>query len=89
MPGGGVRLRFPATASDRFEQSVFFVGGGGAPQSDATSVFDGALRASSDALEDVAFEDGYASGAEPALVRARLRLHAAADGLLAVTVGPA
>jgi hypothetical protein len=37
----------------------------------------------------VAFEDGYASGAEPALVRARLRLRAAADGPLAVTVATA
>jgi hypothetical protein len=37
---------------------------------------------------DVAFEAGYASDAEPKLVRARLALRAAADGPLDVTVGP-
>jgi hypothetical protein len=82
-------LRFPARAGDRFEYSVFFVAAGAGPRSDATSVFDGTLRASSDALQEVAFGEGYASGAEPALVRARLALRAAADGPLDVTVGPA
>jgi hypothetical protein len=86
---GGVRLRFNATAGGRFECSVFFVDGEAAPQPDATSVFDWTLRATSAAPYDVAFEDGYASDAEPKLVRARLALRAAADGPLDVTVGPA
>ena len=89
VAGGGVRLRFPAQAGDEFEYSVFFVDGGAAPQSDATSVFDATLRASSDALQSVAFEDGYASDAEPKLVRARMTLRAAAAGPLNVIVAPA
>jgi hypothetical protein len=68
---------------------VFFVDGGGAPQSDATSVFDATLRAGSDALQSVAFDHGYASDAEPKLVRARLTLRAAASGPVDVTVAPA
>jgi hypothetical protein len=87
--GGAVRLRFDAVAGDRFEYSVFFVDDGGpGPQSDATSVFDGALRATSTALDDVSFESRYASDAVPKLVRARLALRAAADGPLDVTTGP-
>jgi hypothetical protein len=86
---GGVRLRFDAKAGDRFEHSVFFVDRGAGPSADATSVADGALRAASDALHGVAFERGYASDAEPKLVRARLDLRAAADGPLEVSVGPA
>ena len=84
--GGGVRLRIPAEAGDRLEYSVFFRGD---PQSSADAVSDGELRASSDALTDVAFEDGYASGAEPKLVRARMALDAAAAGAVTVTIGPA
>jgi hypothetical protein len=86
---GGVRLQFDATAGDRFEHSVFFVDHGANPAADATSVSDGTLRTASDALHGVVFEDGYASDAEPKLIRARLDLRAAADGPLAVTVGPA
>ena len=87
--GGGVRLRFDAQGADRFEYSAFFVDDvGPGPQSDATSVFDGALRATSPALQSVAFERRYASGAAPKLVRARLSLRAAADGPLDVTIGP-
>jgi hypothetical protein len=86
---GAVRLRFDAVAGDRFEYSVFFVDDGGpGPQSDATSVFDGSLRATSTALDDVSFESRYASDAVPKLVRARLALRAAADGPLDVTTGP-
>ena len=84
--GGGVRLRIPAEAGDLLEYSVFFRGD---PQSSADAVSDGELRASSDALTDVAFEDGYASGAEPKLVRARMALDAAAAGAVTVTIGPA
>jgi hypothetical protein len=84
--GGGVRLRIPAEAGDRLEYSVFFRDD---PQSAAGSVFDGELRVSSDALHDVAFEAGYASGAEPRLVRARMTLEAAAAGPVEVVIGPA
>jgi hypothetical protein len=89
VAGGGVRLRFPAQAGDEFEYSVFFVDAAPGPQSDPTSVFDGTLRATSAALDGVAFEDGYASDAEPKLVRARLTLRAAAAGPVDVTVAPA
>ena len=78
----GVRLTFPARADDRFELSVFFAG---APvHVGATTVADATLAVESDALTGATFEDGYASGAEPRLVRARLALRAAADGPLSV-----
>jgi hypothetical protein len=87
--GDGVRLTWPARAGDRFDYSVLFVDDGSVPQVTATSVSDGRLRAACDALDDVAFEDGYASGDEPKLIRARLSLRAPAAGPVAVSVRPA
>ena len=89
VAGGGVRLRFDAQAGDTLEYSTFFVDAAPGPQADATSVFDASLRATSAALDGVAFEHGYASDAEPKLVRARMTLRAAAAGPIDVTVAPA
>ena len=89
VAGGGVRLRFDAQAGDTFEYSAFFVDAAPGPQADATSVFDASLRATSAALDGVAFEHGYASDAEPKLVRARMTLRAAAAGPIDVIVAPA
>jgi len=85
---GGVRLTFRAEARERFEYSAFFRDGPPAPAVEDCGVAAGELRVSCSERVEVVLEDGYSSGADPRLVRARLRFRAAAGGLIWISVGP-
>jgi len=85
---GGVRLTFRAEARERFEYSAFFRKGAAAPAVDDHGVTGDDLRVHCSEPVEVELEDGYSSGAEPRLVRARLRFRAAAGGLIWISVGP-
>ncbi len=88
--GEGVRLTFAAKAGERFECSAFFRSGPAPPAAQPDGVSDGALQVR--CSEPVAVEidpEPYASGADPELVRARLRFRAAADGPVWISWAPA
>lgn len=87
--GDGVRMTFGARAGERFEFSAFFRAGGAPPVPEPRGVTDGALRVRCSEPVDVALDpEPYASGADPALVRARMTFRAAADGPLWISFAP-
>jgi len=73
---------------ERFEYSAFFRKGAAAPAVDDHGVTGGDLRVHCSEPVEVELEDGYSSGADPRLVRARLRFRATADGPLWISIGP-
>jgi hypothetical protein len=79
----GVRLTFPVQAGDSIEYSAFL-----APRGQRTGprrLEDAAGAVTFSRLARVAVEDGYASGIEPALVRARATFDSLAPGPLTIT----
>jgi len=85
---GGVRLTFGAHARERFEYSAFFREGAAALAVEDHGVTGGDLRVSCSEPVEVELEDGYSSGTDPRLVRARLRFRAAAEAPVWISVGP-
>jgi hypothetical protein len=85
--GCGVRLTFPARAGDLFEYSAFMRG----TKRDVTIgpgvVTDATQSVSTSPIpQAVALEGGYASAADPRLVRARIKFEPQVDQTVAVTV---
>lgn len=79
----GVRMSWSTRRGERFEQSVFFTA--------RPSVRDGVLTGGGQRVTvggdaSVSLEDGYASGAQPKLVRARIRFGPGRGGSESVTV---
>ena len=83
----GVRLSFGAERGERFEYSAMFRGAPVATSGGAADD-DSAVRVS-EPVDDVDFDAGYSSGADPRLVRARVRFKSAADGPVSIWAGPA
>ena len=73
----GVNLTFPARAGDVFDYSLFLRPGS---QTGAAK-----LRSRFSVPASVSLEQGYASGFDPSIVRARARLRAGASGSIRVT----
>ena len=71
--GCGVRQTFPIRRGDRLEYSVFFRRGDERPRLAGRRLADADQRWSFSSAPRASFEGGYASGIDPALVRARLR----------------
>lgn len=71
--GCGVRIEFPS-AQLRWEWSAFFPGTAGGPTADDARVFDAGREVTFEPRGAVSFQSGYASGVDPRLVRARVRL---------------
>jgi hypothetical protein len=82
----GVQLSFPARKGDKIEYSAFMRGSKGDVSIAGRSVSDAGQVVSFDHPAHVTLESGYASGADPALVRARLRFSAPAAETIAVQV---
>jgi hypothetical protein len=80
---GGVRLTFPAKAGDRLQYSVFFER---RPTVTAGLVTNGEQEAAFDPAATVKLEGGYASGADPKLVRARLTFVVDSDRTIEIVV---
>lgn len=80
---GGVRLTFPAKAGDRLQYSVFFER---RPTVAAGRVADSAQEVIFDPQATVELEPGYASGADPKLVRARLTFEIHSDRTVEIVV---
>ena len=86
---GGVRLTWRAREGDRYEYSALFRDTPGGPTATADAVADGDLRVRCSEPVSIDAERGYASGADPKLVRVRMEFRAAADGAVTLWVGPA
>ena len=88
--GDGVRLTFGARARERFELSAFFRSRATPPAAEDHGVSDDELAVRCSEPVQVTFDaDLYASGADPELVRARLRLTAPSDGPVWISFTPA
>lgn len=86
--GGGVRLTFRAQARERFEYSAFFREAAAELAVEGQGISGGELSVRCSEPVDVELENGYSSGADPRLVRARLSFRAAAEGPVWISAGP-
>jgi hypothetical protein len=87
--GEDVRMTFGALRGERFEFSAFFREGAKPPTAESHGVSDEELRARCSEPIELSVEEGYSSGADPKLLRARLRFRAGADGPVWISLGPA
>ena len=84
--GCGMRLTFPARAGDSLEYSAFMRGTKADVTIGESSVSDAGHTVAYDHPARVTLEGGYSSGADPALVRARVRFEPAEARVIAVTI---
>ncbi|MEA2448249.1 MAG: hypothetical protein QOG63_181 [Thermoleophilaceae bacterium] len=84
--GCGVRLTFPAEAGDKLEYSAFLRGTKGDVQVGGGLVTDATQAVTFSTPATVKLDGGYASAADPHLVRARISFEPSAAATLAVTV---
>jgi hypothetical protein len=82
----GIRMTFPARAGDSLEYSAFMRGTAADVAVAERSVSDAGHVVSFDQPAQVTLEEGYASGADPRLVRARIRFAPQADSTVGITI---
>jgi hypothetical protein len=82
----GMRMTFPARAGDSLEYSAFMRGTAADVTVAERSVADAGHVVSFDQPAQVTVEEGYASGADPRLVRARIRFAPQADSTVGITI---
>jgi hypothetical protein len=86
--GEGVRMTFRALDGERFEFSTLFRKRADPPAAAADGVSDPELRVRCSEPVELELDRGYSSGADPDLVRARLRFRAGGDGPVWIRIGP-
>jgi hypothetical protein len=84
--GCGVRITFPARRGDKLEYSAFMRGRKRDVQVARGVVTDATQAVTFDHPGKVKLETGYASAADPRLVRARIRFEPAAADTIGITV---
>jgi hypothetical protein len=84
--GCGVRFSFPAQAGDKLEYSAFLRGSKGDVRVADGSVSDATQAVTFSTPATIKLDGGYASAADPHLVRARIHFAPTATATLAVTV---
>jgi hypothetical protein len=84
--GCGIRMTFPARSGDSLEYSAFMRGTAADVAVAERSVSDAGHTVSFDQPAQVTLEEGYASGADPRLVRARIRFAPQADSTVGITI---
>lgn len=84
----GVRIDFRAREGDRYEHSSFFLDAPGRPRVESDAVRDELQSVSFGRPASVRFQDGYSSGLDPQLVRARAVMRARA-GTVSIAIAHA